>query len=141
MAQIQGNQIADGGRLDASVGTALATGSVAIGAGWGGTATKSIRSGSNDQAGVITITASATTPAQATATVAITFTDGAYASTPRSYNITLLSSSNAAAEPTALETTPRSATGRSETSSEHGVQTGRYRRHFGGRPNGAPGEP
>jgi hypothetical protein len=78
---------------------------VAIGAGWGGTATKSIRSGSNDQAGVITITASATTPAQATATVAITFTDGAYASTPRSYNITLLSSTNAAAEPTALETT------------------------------------
>ena len=103
MTQKQGNQNSDGGRLDGTLGTAVVAGDFAIGAGWGGTATKSVRSGSTDQRGVITITASATTPAQATATVALTFADGAYASTPPYFNVTLLSSSNAAAEPSELE--------------------------------------
>jgi hypothetical protein len=99
MAQKQGNQTSEGGRLDGSLGTAIAAGNVAIGAGWGGTATAAIRSGSTDQRGIITITASASTPAQATATIALTFADGAYASTPAYFSWQLLSSSNAVAEP------------------------------------------
>jgi hypothetical protein len=62
------------GRLNAvGAGPALAATDVAIGVGWGGTATKAVTAGSNDQRGEIVITASATTPAQATATVALTF--------------------------------------------------------------------
>ncbi len=99
MAQKQGNSSSDGGRLDGSLGTAVAAGNVAIGAGWGGTAAAAIRSGSTDQRGVITITASATTPAQATATIALTFADGAYASAPPFFQWTLLSCDNAVAEP------------------------------------------
>lgn len=99
MAQKQGNQSSEGGRLDGSLGTAVVAADFAIGAGWGGTATKSVRSGSTDQRGIITITASATTPAQATATIALTFADGAYASTPAFFQWTLLSCDNAVAEP------------------------------------------
>ncbi len=64
------------GRLYANgAGPALATGGtdVAIGVGWGGTATVAVTAGSNDQRGQIVVTASATTPAQATATVVLTF--------------------------------------------------------------------
>lgn len=110
MAQKQGNQTSEGGRLDGSLGSAVAAANVVIGAGWGGTATAAIRSGSTDQRGVITITASATTPAQATATVALTFADGAYASTPPYYSITLLHSDNAVAEPNSFQVTACSTT-------------------------------
>jgi hypothetical protein len=85
MAQKQGR---NRGRLDASSGTALAAGDVAIGAGWGTTATKAITAGSNDQAGQIVVTSSGASQAQATATVVITFADGAYASTPRCVLVT-----------------------------------------------------
>ena len=83
MPQKQGSSSSDGGRLDGSIGTALVAAThVALGAGWGGAATVVVAAGSNDQRGSLTITASTTTPAQATATVAITFADGAYAGTP-----------------------------------------------------------
>lgn len=82
MAQNQGRKSNDGGRVDGSLGTALAAGDVAIGAGWGNTATKAITSGSNDQRGQIVVTSSGTGQAQATATVVITFADGAWASAP-----------------------------------------------------------
>jgi len=62
------------GRLTGKgAGPELAATDVAIGAGWGGTATKAVTAGSNDQRGEIVVTASATTPAQATATVVLTF--------------------------------------------------------------------
>lgn len=82
MAQKQGNQTTNGGRLDGSVGTALAAGDVALGAGWGTTATKAILAGSNDQMGRITVTSSGASQAQATATIVITFADGAYNAAP-----------------------------------------------------------
>lgn len=85
MAQKQGR---NRGRIDGSSGTALAAGSVAIGVGWGTTGTAAITSGSNDQAGQIVVTASGASFAQATATVVITFGDGAYASTPRCVLVT-----------------------------------------------------
>ena len=70
------------GRVNADTASrALVAGDVAIGAGWGGTATKAVTAGSNDQRGEVVITASATTPAQATATVTITFAQ-AYGQTP-----------------------------------------------------------
>lgn len=103
MPQKQGNSTSDGGRLDGSLGTALAAANVAIGAGWGGTATFAIRTGSTDQRGVITITASATTPAQATATIAITFADGAFAVAPPLYGFQLLYCDNAVAEPNSFQ--------------------------------------
>lgn len=53
-----------------------------LGAGWGGTATRALTAGSTDQRGILTITASATTPAQATATVVHTFADGAWVAAP-----------------------------------------------------------
>jgi F420-0:gamma-glutamyl ligase len=56
-----------------SASRALVAGDVAIGVGWGGTASVAVTAGSNDQRGEIVITASATTPAQATSTVVITF--------------------------------------------------------------------
>jgi hypothetical protein len=51
----------------------LVAGDVALGAGWGGAATFAILTRSNDQRGQIAITASTTTPSQATSTVTITF--------------------------------------------------------------------
>lgn len=54
-------------------GRALVAGDVVIGAGWGGAATVAIAAGSNAQNGSLAITASTTTPAQATSTVVITF--------------------------------------------------------------------
>lgn len=85
MAQKQGR---NRGRIDASSGTALVAGDVALGAGWGNTATKSITAGSNDQAGQIVVTSGGAGQSQATATVVITFSDGAYASTPRTAIVT-----------------------------------------------------
>jgi hypothetical protein len=82
MPQKQGSKSANGGRLDASNATAVAAANFAIGAGWGGTATFTVTAGSTDVAGQIIITASATTPAQATATVVFTFVDGAYSAAP-----------------------------------------------------------
>lgn len=81
MAQIQGSSSANAGRLDGSIGTALVAGDITLGAGWGTTPILAITSGSNDQRGTLTITCDATA-AQATATVAITFSDGAWASAP-----------------------------------------------------------
>lgn len=54
-------------------GEEIAATDVAIGAGWGGTASVAVTDGSNDIRGEIVVTASATTPAQATATVTLTF--------------------------------------------------------------------
>jgi len=102
MPQIQGNSSADGGRLDGSIGKAVVAADFVIGAGWGGTAALTVRAGSNDQRGTVTITASATTPAQATATVVLTFADGAYAATPPCFSVHMLSSSNGVAEPSEL---------------------------------------
>jgi hypothetical protein len=83
MAQPQGNSSTNGGRIDGSIGTAaVAATHFAIGVGWGGAATISVAAGSNAQRGSCTITASVTTPAQATATVVYTFPDGAFAATP-----------------------------------------------------------
>lgn len=52
---------------------AIVAGDVALGAGWGGTATVAVTTGSTDQRGQLVVTASATTPAQATSTVTLTF--------------------------------------------------------------------
>lgn len=82
MAQKQGISTTDGGRLDASIGTALAAGNIALGAGWGGS-TVAITTGSNDQAGQLVITcATGGGLAQATATITVTFADGAYNAAP-----------------------------------------------------------
>lgn len=82
MPQLQGRKTADGGRLDGSIQkTALAAGNFALGAGWGTSPTFALTTGSTDQRGTFAITAKAT-PAQATATVVITFADGAFASAP-----------------------------------------------------------
>lgn len=75
------------GQITATGNTALGSGDVAIGVGWGTTATAAITSGSNDVAGQIVVTSSGASQAQATATVTITFTS-AYASTPRCVLVT-----------------------------------------------------
>lgn len=98
MAQPQGNSSATTGRIGAEIGTALAQANVALGAGWGTTATVAIAAGSNDQAGILTVTSAGTGQAQATANITITFADGAYAAVPRAVIWTLLSSSNAVTE-------------------------------------------
>ncbi len=79
MGKLDGASTAAGGVLKADLGTAVVAGDFAIGVGWGGTATKAVLTGANVQGGTLTITASATTPAQATATVVFTFpaADGA----------------------------------------------------------------
>ena len=83
MAQIQGNSSAAGGRIDGSLQrTALTTSAIAIGAGWGTTGSFTLLTGSTDQRGQITITASGASFAQATATAVLTFADGAFAAAP-----------------------------------------------------------
>ena len=52
---------------------AIVAGDLVLGAGWGGAATVSVTAGSTDKRGECVITASATTPAQATSTVVLTF--------------------------------------------------------------------
>lgn len=68
-------------RIYADDDTALTTTDYAISAGWGGTATKGITSGSRDTRGTLTVTANGsglgTNP-----TITITFKDGAYAAAP-----------------------------------------------------------
>lgn len=83
MAQPQGNKTSDGGRIDGSNGSAVASTDFALGVGWGdGTLVKTVTSGSTDQRGTITITSVGSNQAQATATVTLTFADGAFASAP-----------------------------------------------------------
>ena len=82
MAQKLGSNSSKGGRLTATGSTDLVAGQVSLGAGWGGAPDLAITAGSNDQAGRLTITAAVTTPAEATATVALTYTDLAYPAAP-----------------------------------------------------------
>lgn len=83
MAQLQGPEWTEGGRLDGSVQrTTLAATDFALGAGWGSTATKSLTTGSTDQRGRLTITSAGSGQSQATATVVLTFADGAFTSAP-----------------------------------------------------------
>jgi hypothetical protein len=89
MAQKEGRNF---GRINGSSGTAITSSNVALGVGWGdGAVVLAIRTGSNDQAGQFTITSVGSNQAQATATVALTFADGAYSTAPRAV---LLSTSN-----------------------------------------------
>lgn len=107
MTQQQGGRTSSGGRLDGSNATEVTAANFAIGVGWGGTATFTITDDSTDQCGQIVITASATTPAQATATVTFTFADGAYYGTAPIPIVTLASSTQAVndAQPTAVVAT------------------------------------
>lgn len=83
MPQQQGSSFAGGGRLDGSLQkTTLATANIAIGAGWGTTGSFTLLTGSTDQRGQITVTASGASFAQATATMVLTFADGAYNAAP-----------------------------------------------------------
>jgi hypothetical protein len=82
MAQKQGCSSTAGGRVDGSIGTAVAAGNVAIGAGWATEGSLAITTGSNDQRGQFVVTCGATSPAQATATIVLTFADGAFVSAP-----------------------------------------------------------
>lgn len=66
------------GRVSSGDAKAAVAADFVIGAGWGGTATLALATGSTDQCGRFTITASATTPAQATATIVHTFAGGAF---------------------------------------------------------------
>ena len=82
MGQIQGGSSSRGGRLDGSLQKkTAAVGDFVLGAGWGTTPIVALTSGSTDQRGTLQITADAT-PAQATATIAHTFADGAYENAP-----------------------------------------------------------
>jgi hypothetical protein len=105
MAQKQGSSSSEGGRIDAGLGTAVAAANFALGVGWGTTATVSaVAAGSNDQAGIFTVSSAGTGQAQATATVTLTFVDGAYAATPRAAVCQLVNNSHAITEtgPTAV---------------------------------------
>ena len=83
------------GRLTGKgAGPELSAADVAIGAGWGGAATKAVTAGSNDQRGEIVVTASTTTPAQATSTVVLTF-KRKFAATP--FAVVIQSSNDEAA--------------------------------------------
>lgn len=83
MAQAQGVSTTASGRIDGSLGTVhTTTAAFVLGAGWGAS-TMAITSGSTDQRGELTITcATGGGLAQATATVTMTFLDGAYAAAP-----------------------------------------------------------
>ena len=105
MTQPQGSSASTTGRLGAEIGTLIAAGNIALGVGWGSTATVAIAAGSNDQRGTITVTANGAGLAQATSDVTITFADGSYigAAVPPAALVVLNSSSNAVneAQPTA----------------------------------------
>ena len=82
MPQPQGPKTTRGGRLSCEVGTDLVAGNVALGAGWGD-GTLAITAGSNDVAGKLVVTAiTGGGLAQATATITVTFADGAYNAAP-----------------------------------------------------------
>ena len=82
MPQPQGPASTHGGRLSCEVGTSLVAGNVALGAGWATEGTVAITAGSNDVGGQFVVTCGATSPAQATATITVTFADGAYNAAP-----------------------------------------------------------
>lgn len=83
MAQLQGDRTSAGGRLDGSNANPVTAANIALGAGWGNTpATVTVASGSTDQRGSCTVTSKGTGQSQATATVTLTFVDGAYEKTP-----------------------------------------------------------
>lgn len=106
MPQLQGSKTSDGGRLDGSNASAVAAANFALGAGWGSAATFTVTAGSTDQVGQIVITASTTTPAQATSTVTLTFVDGAYAAAPFGFvNLNNSTQAVADAQPTAVTCT------------------------------------
>ena len=82
MARLDGPSSTAGGVLNGNIGTAVVAAThVALGAGWGGAATATVLTGSNSQRGQISVTASTTTPAQATASIVLTFPDP-YTSAP-----------------------------------------------------------
>lgn len=81
MTQKLGSSSSKGGRITGDLGTVLTSSNIAVGAGWGTSPDLTIASGSNDVRGILTITAKAT-PSQSTATVIITYADGAYPSAP-----------------------------------------------------------
>jgi hypothetical protein len=85
MPQIQGGSLSSGARPDGSNAATAVAANFVLGAGWGGAATISVVAGSTDVRGTIIITASTTTPAQATASVTHTYAGGAWASTPFLY--------------------------------------------------------
>lgn len=70
------------GQITAENQVDLAAGDVALGAGWGNSATKAITTGANDLAGQIVVTSAGTGQSQATATITITF-KSAFATAPR----------------------------------------------------------
>lgn len=82
MAQKQGNSSTAGGRIDGSIGSPVVAADIALGAGWGNAASVAVAAGSTDQRGACTVTSGGTGQAQATATCALTFHDGAYQATP-----------------------------------------------------------
>jgi hypothetical protein len=107
MPQKQGSRISDGGRLDGSNGSEVAAADFALGVGWGdGAVVKTVSDGSTDQRGTIEITSVGANQAQATATVTLTFKDGAYASTPHAI-VQLVDNDNAVttAQPTKVTIT------------------------------------
>jgi len=77
-----GNKTSDGGRLDGTNGSLVAAANFALGAGWGNAATFEVVEGSTDQRGTVVITSAGTGQAQATATIELTFEDGAFSATP-----------------------------------------------------------
>lgn len=99
MSQPQGSSASTTGRIGAEIGTAAAIGAFALGAGWGSTAALVIaNAGANDQCGTVQITTGGSGIAQATATIAFTYTDGAYAVKPRYAHALLYSSTSALAD-------------------------------------------
>jgi hypothetical protein len=82
MAQNQGNSSSSGGRLDGSLGNTAVAADFVLGAGWG-SSTFVVTAGSTDQRGELVITGvTGGGLAQATATIAHTFHDGAWAAKP-----------------------------------------------------------
>lgn len=94
MAQPQGKSSTDGGRIDGTLGTAAVAGDFVLGAGWGSTRSATVTAGSNAQRGKLTLTASGSSYAQATATVVFTFPDGAYNVAPPCGIVTVTSDSS-----------------------------------------------
>ena len=84
MTQQQGNKVTSAGRLDGSLQReVLTSANFALGVGWGdGAVVITVAEGSTDQRGSVSIKSVGSNQAQATATVVLTFADGAYASTP-----------------------------------------------------------
>lgn len=73
MGKFEGASTTAGGVLNGDIGDEVAATHVALGAGWGNTATVAVTAGSNAQRGRLTITSGGTGQSQATATVTLTF--------------------------------------------------------------------